>query len=310
MYNRPSARHHAPRGEPPRLSLRAHVKTLHVNGTDLHYIEQGEGDPVVFVHGGMADFRSWLPQVPVFAERYRVVSYSRRAFYPNPMPPGYDAAMQQHVDDLAALIDALDLGSVHLVANSYGGYICLHATLRYPEKVRSLSLAEPPVQPLLERLPGGVEMLERIRDSYWVPSREAFERGDREEGVRQFLDGAVGPGLYDAMPERARQALLKNAPEMAVATRAPFGEFMPDITCEDARLIRVPVLLLRGEHSHPMYYLINDELAHCLPCAEQALIEDAAHVLNTHNAEKHDRVVLDFLARVPELSRSMAGQQG
>jgi hypothetical protein len=46
-----------------------------------------------------------------------------------------------------------------------------------------------------------------------------------------------------------------------------------------------------------MYYLINDELARCLPYAEQALIEDAAHVLNTHNAEKHDRVVLDFLER-------------
>jgi non-heme chloroperoxidase len=287
------------------LSLRAHVKTVHVNGTDLHYVSQGQGEPVVFVHGGMADFRSWLPQVPVFAERYRAVSYSRRAFYPNDMPPDYDAAMMQHVDDLAALVDALDLGRVHLVANSYGGYICLHFALRYPEKVRSLALAEPPVQPLLMRLPGGTDMLERIRASYWGPSGEAFERGDMDQGVRRFLDGAVGPGLYDAMPERAREALNKNAPEMAVATKAPFKQFMPDVTCEDAARIRVPVLLLRGEHSHRMYYLINDELARCLPYAEQALIEDAAHVLNTHNAEKHDRVVLDFLSRVPELTRSM-----
>jgi pimeloyl-ACP methyl ester carboxylesterase len=294
----------------PALSLRAHVKTLHINGTDLHYVEQGQGEPVVFVHGGMADFRSWLPQVPVFAERYRVVSYSRRAFYPNAVPPDYDASMQQHIDDLAALIDALKPGSVHLVANSYGGYICLHFAVQFPEKVRSLALAEPPVQPLLERLPGGLEMLERIRASYWVPSREAFERGNAEEGVRRFLDGAVGPGIFDAMPERARHALARNAPEMAVATRAPFEEFMPDFTCEDARRIQVPVLLLRGEHSHHMYYLINDELARCLPYSEQALIEDAAHVLNTHNAEKHDRVVLDFLSRVPQLTRSMAEQQG
>jgi pimeloyl-ACP methyl ester carboxylesterase len=256
----------------------------------------------------MADFRSWLPQVPVFAEHYRVVSYSRRAFYPNDEPPDYDARMQQHVDDLAALIDMLDLGPVHLVANSYGGYICLHFTVQYPEKVRSLALAEPPVQPMLMRLPGGREMLERVRASYWGPSGEAFERGDVEEGVRRFLDGAVGPGLFDAMPERQRHALMKNASEMAVATRAPFTAFMPDFTCEDARRIHVPVLLLRGEHSHKMYYLINDELARCLPYAEQALIEDAAHVLNTHNAEKHDAVVLDFLSRVPELTQAMAGR--
>jgi non-heme chloroperoxidase len=291
------------------LSLRTHVKTLHINGTGLHYVEQGQGESVVFVHGGMADFRSWLPQVPVFAERYRAISYSRRAFYPNHMPPDYNAAMRQHVDDLAALIDALDLERPHIVANSYGAYTCLHFALRYPEKVRSLALAEPPVQPLLERLPGGAEMLERVRASYWIPSGEAFERGDLEEGVRRFLDGAIGPGTYDAMPERARHAIMKNAPEMAAATRAPFDLFMPDFTCEDAGRILVPVLLLRGEHSHRMYYLINDELAHCLPYAEQALIEDAAHVLNTHNAEKHDRVVLDFLSRVPELTRKMAARQ-
>ncbi|HET9496509.1 MAG TPA: alpha/beta hydrolase, partial [Chloroflexia bacterium] len=197
------------------MSLRAHVKSLQVNGADLHYVEQGQGVGVVFVHGGMADFRSWLPQVPVFAERFRAVSYSRRGFYPNHMPPDYDAAMAQHADDLAALIDALDLGRPHIVANSYGGYVSLRFALRYPEKVRSLALAEPPVQPLLERLPGGVEMLERVRATYWTPSGEAFERGDMEEGVRRFLDGAIGPGTYDAMPERARHAIMKNAPEMA-----------------------------------------------------------------------------------------------
>ncbi|HET9495227.1 MAG TPA: alpha/beta hydrolase, partial [Chloroflexia bacterium] len=182
----------------------------------------------------------------------------------------------------------------------------LRFALRYPEKVRSLALAEPPVQPLLERLPGGVKMLERVRATYWTPSGVAFERGDMEEGVRRFLDGAIGPGTYDAMPERARHAIMKNAPEMAAATRASFELFMPDVTCEEAGRIRVPVLLLRGERSHPMYYLINDELARCLPYAEQALIQNAAHVLNTHNPEQHDRIVLDFLSRVPDLTRKMA----
>jgi non-heme chloroperoxidase len=276
---------------------RLHQHTIEINGTQLHYVERGQGDAVLFVHGGMGDLRTWFPQMEPFSERYHVVSYSRRAFYPNPMPTDYDAAMMQHVDDMAELIRKLNLAPVQIVANSYGGYISLNTALKYPNLVRTLSLAEPPVQPLLMRLPGGKEMLEKVRREAWEYSREAFERDDMEEGVRRFLDGAVGRGTFDSMPQRTRDAMMKNAPEMKAATLADFDRFMPDLTCEDASRIKAPTLLMRGENSPRMYYLINDELARCIPTAEQAFIHNAAHVLNTHNPEEHNRIVLEFLDR-------------
>jgi non-heme chloroperoxidase len=276
---------------------RLHQHTIEINGTQLHYVERGQGDAVLFVHGGMGDLRTWFPQMEPFSERYHVVSYSRRAFYPNPMPTDYDATMMQHVDDMAELIRKLNLAPVQIVANSYGGYISLNTALKYPNLVRTLSLAEPPVQPLLMRLPGGKEMLEKVRREAWEYSREAFERDDMEEGVRRFLDGAVGRGTFDSMPQRTRDAMMKNAPEMKAATLADFDRFMPDLTCEDASRIKAPTLLMRGENSPRMYYLINDELARCIPTAEQAFIHNAAHVLNTHNPEEHNRIVLEFLDR-------------
>jgi pimeloyl-ACP methyl ester carboxylesterase len=276
---------------------RLHAKTIVVNGTHLHYVERGSGEPVVFVHGGLGDYRTWLPQVATFGERYHAISYSRRAFYPNDWPEGYTAAMSSHVEDLAALIDKLGLGSAHLVANSYGGYVCLNVALRYPERVRSLVLAEPPVQPLLVTLPGGADMLEHVRQNAWMRSGEAFQAGDLQEGVRCFLDGAVGAGTFDNMPERTRNAMMKNAPEMSAATLADYPTFMPDFTCADARRIKAPTLLMRGGLSPQMYYLINDELARCIPNAEQALIPNAAHVLHAQNPQEHDRVVLAFLGR-------------
>jgi non-heme chloroperoxidase len=276
---------------------RLHQHTIEINGTQLHYVERGQGDAVLFVHGGMGDLRTWFPQMEPFSERYHVVSYSRRAFYPNPMPTDYDATMMQHVDDMAELIRKLNLAPVQIVANSYGGYISLNTALKYPNLVRTLSLAEPPVQPMLMRLPGGKEMLEKVRREAWEYSREAFERDDMEEGVRRFLDGAVGRGTFDSMPQRTRDAMMKNAPEMKAATLADFDRFMPDLTCEDASRIKAPTLLMRGENSPRMYYLINDELARCIPTAEQAFIHNAAHVLNTHNPEEHNRIVLEFLDR-------------
>ncbi len=206
-------------------------------------MERGSGEPVIFVHGGLGDFRTWLPQMGPFGDRYHAISYSRRAFFPNPWPPGYDASIRAHVDDLAALIATLGLGGAHLVANSYGGYICLIFALRYPKLVRSLALAEPPVQPLLATLPGGAEMLERVSQAAWIPSAEAFEAGDIEEGVRRFLAGAVGKGTFEAMPERTRNAIMKDAPELGVSMRADHAAFMPDFTCEDATRIEAPTLL-------------------------------------------------------------------
>ncbi len=52
--------------------------SIHVNGVDLAYIEQGAGTPLVFVHGGLGDYRTWTFQVEPFARHYHVVAYSRR----------------------------------------------------------------------------------------------------------------------------------------------------------------------------------------------------------------------------------------
>ncbi len=281
------------------MQTRPHLKKIEVNGTMLYYIEAGEehSRAVVFVHGGLGDYRTWNPQVGPFSERYHVISYSRRAFYPNPWPSDYRASMMQHVEDLAGLILGLDLGKAHLAANSYGGYVCLNTAVRYPELVRAMALAEPPVQPLLARLPGGADILAEVRTRAWVASEAAFSEGNLEEGVRRFLDGAVGQGIFDEMPQRVRDAMMKNAPEMSAATLADYSVFMPDFACEDAKKIEAPTLLLRGANSPHMYYLINDELARCIPHAEQALIPNAAHVLHSHNPDEHNRLVLEFLAR-------------
>jgi pimeloyl-ACP methyl ester carboxylesterase len=137
--------------------------------------------------------------------------------------------------------------------------------------------------------------LEEFMRNAWIPAGQAFAGGDVEGGVRLFIEGAVGKGAFDALSPRVREELMKNAPELGVATKTDKRTHMPDLTCEDAARIEAPTLLMRGEHSPRMYYLINDELGRCLPNARQALIPNAAHVLNNHNPHEHNRVVLSFI---------------
>jgi hypothetical protein len=96
---------------------------IQVNGVELHYIEQGQGEPLILLHGGQGDYRSWESQVKVMRAKFRVISYSRRYHYPNnnPLTANYHSAYTE-ADDLAAVIHKLKLGRVHLIGTSIGAF--------------------------------------------------------------------------------------------------------------------------------------------------------------------------------------------
>ena len=170
--------------------------SIEVNAARLTSLEAGSGDPLVFVHGSLEDLRIWRRQVELFSPHYRVIAYSRRYHHPNAAPgdgdPAYTAGL--HAADLAGLIEALSLGPAHLVCSSFGGCVALALAVRRPELVRSLVLAEPPLMPWLEHIPGGAPLAAAFYADAWEPAQRAFREGDPEQGIRLFLDGVVGRG--------------------------------------------------------------------------------------------------------------------
>jgi pimeloyl-ACP methyl ester carboxylesterase len=123
------------------------------NGITLHYVEQGGGDPVIFVHGSLRDYTHWQEQVSAFAKNHHAIAYSRRYNFPNQNAPisGYSAVID--AEDLAQLIEALHLGKVEIVGHSYGALAALFLAVHHPDVIRALSLAEPPVIVLPASLP-------------------------------------------------------------------------------------------------------------------------------------------------------------
>ncbi len=110
------------------------------DGFRLYYERHGEGPPVVFAHGAGGNAMSWWRQVPVFAERYTVVTFDHRAFGRSPDiedGPGRTA----FGDDALALLEALDLGPVHFVAHSMGARTAIGLMRHGPEHFRSLTVS-------------------------------------------------------------------------------------------------------------------------------------------------------------------------
>jgi pimeloyl-ACP methyl ester carboxylesterase len=120
----------------------------------LHYVDEGAGVSVIFVHGSLSDGGYWADQIGPLGKRYRAIAYSRRYNYPNTNParPDYSAVVDS--DDLASFIRTLHLGKVVVIGHSYGALTALFLAARHPELVRALVLAEPPAVSLLADIHG------------------------------------------------------------------------------------------------------------------------------------------------------------
>ena len=264
------------------------------SGIELHVVEAGHCSGVAFLHGGMGDCRSWDPQIDAFAPHFRVVAYSRRHHSPNRNPPAVaQPSLDEEVEDLAGLLTALDVGSAHLVATSYGGLVALAFALRHPPLVRSLVLAEPPLHRWAAATRRGRRLLDVFIGRCWRPAAHAFDAGRDGEALRCLTDGMWGRPVYDTMPAARREAAFRNVAAMKLLTRAenPF----PDLPRDAVALLAMPMLLVRGEGASALHRQGLDELAALVPRARSTVIEGAGHASPSENPTGFNSTVLEFL---------------
>lgn len=288
------------------------VRTAKVDGATLAYCEQGEGEPVLFVHGGVSDLRIWTNQMPVVGRSYRAIAYSRRFARPNEdIDPEAPDSWDQHVDDLAVFLREIGAAPAHLVGSSQGAFISLLAAIRHPEVVRSLVLEEPPVIPLLVSFPPrAMELLRllatRPRSAIAIiqfvlgtvtPATRAFERGEDEKGLEIFLRGVLGAETFGQLSEENAQRSRENISTLRAGMLRDIG--FPDIDDENVRGVRVPVLLVTGDRSPAVLLRLTDRLEELLPNVDRVEIPNASHIMHEENPAAVNDAILDFLARHP-----------
>jgi non-heme chloroperoxidase len=270
------------------------LESVRVNGVELHYLMRGSGQALVFVHGALDDYRMWEPEIEPFAREYHVVDYSRRYSFPNQnAPPVSDYSAITDAEDLAGLIQKLQLGPAHIVAHSYGGYAALYLTVRHPELVRSLVLAEPAVVSWAKENPESRLLFTEQMENLWRPARDAFRFGNKEDTLRIALDYFESKGAYDRLPDAAKKQLREDLPEWrALATSR---DAFPLLRPHEVARIEKPVLLLTGENTQKIFAFIDEELKRVLPKARDVIIPQAKHEMWAENEEACRSATLEFL---------------
>ncbi|KIC93542.1 alpha/beta fold hydrolase [Flavihumibacter solisilvae] len=274
------------------------VKSIFINGDSLHYVDIGKGEPVVFVHGAVGDYRTFGAQMDAFAKRHRVIAYSRRFAFPNQqtITDSTRLSVVSNASDLTEFIKALKLKPVTLYGHSYGADIALVTTIGHPELVRRLVLGEPFVPSMMQQVPGGDTILNNFFTTAFGPVMEAFKNNDNEGGVEALINGVMGDSTYfDRMPQKDREIMLANYPE-AKGILSGKDNF-PSVVCEDLKKIKAPVLLVRGEKSPAIFAIMIEGMKRCLSNREVATLANTTHGLEYESPAEFNNAVLSFISK-------------
>ena len=282
------------------LAMPNNLKKIEIGGRQLHYVEQGEGQPIIFIHGGLDDYRCWQFQMDYFSKRYRTISYSRRFAYPNKWigNVAQDNTIEDNAKDLAELIRKLEVGPAHLVGASYGAFITLYCVSKNPEIAKTMVLNEPPILPFLARSnrKDDIELLQGVKTRVQSPTKDAFKRGDFKKAAQTFIDRVMDiENFFDQLPKEDKQYLMDNAKSLE-------GEFEPTMpssfSVEDVKQITtiIPTLLVKGELSPKWLLRISDILSVNMPNTEEAVIPNAIHD-NVKFSNIFSSKVMEFFAR-------------
>ena len=260
------------------------------SGVRMPYVTRGAGEPLLFVHGSLCDYRYWNGQLAVLSQRFQCVAVSLSHYW-----PADDLALQgafnwwTHVAELAEFITAMDLGPVHLVGHSRGGCVAFHLARDYPHLVKSLTLADPggplhadaPLPPATEAL--------RARAAALI------DEGDVEAGLELFVDSVSLPGIWRKSPAAFRAMAIDNAATLPMQFRDP----LPAYTQEAAAAVVCPTLLIAGGKSPRMYRANVEQLAAWMPRAATRTIAAASHGMNVTHAAEFNRLLEAFVGSAP-----------
>ncbi len=262
------------------------------NGYEMAHIERGRGVPVVLVHGTLNDYRTWAGQMGCLSEHFRAIAVSLRHHYPEKWDgKDDDFSVRQHADDLASFIKGLNAGPVHVVGHSRGGDVVLLFASAHPQLVKRMVLADP--APLTDMLPQTSEVSRAIqnRRKFITAALEQLQKGDIDGGLEIFTDAVSVPGNWKKLSESAKQTRRDNAWSL----KSLIADAKATFTCEDAKKITAPVLLVTGDRSPDLYGMMHAALEPCLKNYRKTTILDASHGMYRDNPEAFNAVVMTFL---------------
>lgn len=261
------------------------VPRIEVDGLRIAYQMEGQGAPVIFLHGFFGDHRVWRRQFEL-ADEYTVVAWDAPGCGASSIPPP-SFRMTDYADTLAKFVQALRLERPHVIGNSFGGTLALELALRHPAIPRSLVPADGyagwsgsfPPEVVAQRLGQSLPDLELPAEQIvarWIP-------GFVSASAPLSVIGELGAIIADFNPDGMRVMILALA-------EADLRDALPRVT--------VPTLLIWGDQDVRSPLAVAEDLRARIPGSRLVVIPGAGHLSHVEAPDRFNTEVRSFLRSV------------
>lgn len=204
--------------------------------------------------------------------------------------------MATFTSDLAALIQQLGVGPVHVVGHSSSGVVVANFALQYPHLVRSLVLVEPALASVVSD-PKDLETMSKIEEGFGPIFVASQEENDQRKAVRLFAESVNGqPGSFDDLPPAVRTIFLENSRTLQLLFTSPV--LAPQIVCAQMGQIQVPVTIMMGQQTLPNWEIVTNTTHSCIPGSQLVTIPNARHLVPVENPTAFNETLLSHLDSV------------
>jgi len=271
----------------------SHLRQIELEGRRVEYVDLGEGDgpPVVFVHGLAGNWQNWLENLPAAAQERRVLALDLPGFGQSEDPAerisisGYGRTVDQ-------LCEQLGLGEVVLVGNSMGGFVAAETAIQFPKRVERLVLVSA----------AGITSSDLRRAPVMAWGRMAMMAGSRSAAERRMalLRPRLRHAVYSTIVRHPTRIPLDLLFEISQGAGRPgfrgaleaildydFRDRLSDISC--------PTLIVWGDQDMLVPVADADEYERTIPGARKVLLEDTGHVPMLERPRTFNRALLEFI---------------
>lgn len=259
------------------------------DGARIHYEVTGltKRAPVLLIQGLGAEKNGWNPQRAALAFRHRTIAFDNRGAGRSDKPTGaYN--LEQMADDAIAVLDACNVEAAHVVGLSMGGAISQIVALKYPQRVRSLTL----VATACRNHPWREDLLQSWADIAQTKGMGTLGR----EAARWMVGPRSFRRLLPALSWMAPLQLLNSASAFASQVKAILATNDDELSLELSN-IACPAMVVVGNQDILTPRGDAEEIASLIPTAELVIISGGAHGLTIEHATTFNRILLDFLRR-------------
>lgn len=259
------------------------MKVTRPDGAEIAWYDEGTGVPVLLIMGLAYPAAAWFRQVPVLAERHRVLTLDNRGCGDTGLVTGAPYTVETMADDCLAVLDAAGVEKAHVVGISMGGLMAQELGSTHPERVLSLSLlATHPgarswvlPQDVIDFLTARAGMSAEERGEFSIPFNyhPATERSLIERDWKEREAGTAGPEGYAAQGGTALWDGYDRLPSLTL-----------------------PTLVVHGAQDRLVVPANGEKIAAAVPGSRLVLVEGANHVLTTDRADEVNALLLSWFA--------------